>query len=175
MRKLILLATAFAASASPAFAAASAPVTGVVNVTGSVGEKCKFVTASDDLPLGELANADGGLETSVVDGQFRTLSGWCNNSAATLSVKATALTGDQAVTSGAEVSFTDRVNYIASVDANGKNFTDNSNDDVAGAAANVNMFSGDIKVTLTASTADSKKLVAGAYTGKVEVTLSPTV
>jgi len=37
------------------------------------------------------------------------------------------------------------------------------------------MFSGNIAVTLGASTAASKKLVAGDYTGKVEVFLSPTV
>ncbi|MBB4613560.1 hypothetical protein [Novosphingobium taihuense] len=174
MRKLAFLTTA-AALAAVATPALAAPVTGTVNVSGSVAAKCKFVTASADLPLGELADADGGLDASKVDGQTRTLNGWCNNSAATLSVKATALTGDQAVTSGAETAFTDRVNYTASVAANAQTFTDSSTDDLASTATTVNMFSGDIVVTLGASTASSKKLVAGAYSGKVEVTLSPTV
>ncbi len=173
MRKILLAATAAAAlSAVPASAQS---VTGTVNITGSVAAKCKFVTSSQDLPLGELADADGGLDTTKVDGQTRTLTGWCNNSAATLSVKATALTGDQPVTSGAEAAFTDTVNYTASVSANGKSFSDISTDAVASTAANVDMFSGNIAVTLGSSTAASKKLVAGAYTGKVEVFLSPTV
>lgn len=174
MQKLLLVTSvgALMASVVPAVAA---PVTGTVQVSGSVAAKCKFVTASADLPLGELADADGGLDTAKVDGQSRTLSGWCNNSAATLSVKATALTGDQPVTSGSEAAFTDRVDYTASVAANALTFTDVSSDDFASAASTVNMFSGDIVVTLGASSAGSKKLVAGAYSGKVEVTLSPTV
>ena len=79
------------------------------------------------------------------------------------------------MTSGSEAAFTDRVDYTASVAANALTFTDVSSDDFASAASTVNMFSGDIVVTLGASSASSKKLVAGAYSGKVEVTLSPTV
>jgi hypothetical protein len=173
MRTVLVLASgALIAAASPAFAQS---VTGTVNVTGSVAAKCKFVTASADLPLGELANSDGGLDTAKVNSQSATLNGWCNNSAATLSVKATALTGSQAVTGGAETAFTNRVDYTATVSANSASFSDASSDELASADATVNMFSGDVVVTLGSSSAASKKLVAGDYTGKVEVILTPAV
>ncbi|MGV3512409.1 MAG: hypothetical protein ACO1OX_10445 [Novosphingobium sp.] len=173
MRKILVLAASMIAiAATPAMAQS---VTGTVNVTGSVAPKCKFVTATADLPLGELANTDGGLDPAKVDNQTRTLNGWCNNAAATLSVKATALTGDQAVTTGAEAAFTNRIDYTASVTANSASFSDVSTDDLASADATVNMFSGDVVVTLGSSSAASKKLVAGDYTGKVEVTLTPAV
>lgn len=165
-------ALAVAAIATPAFAA---PVTGTVDITGSVAPRCKFTTANAEVVLGELANADGGLNAALVNGNLRTLKGWCNNAAATVSVKATAITGDQAVTTGAEASFTDTVNFTATAVANGQSFTDASTDDVAGLAQNVNMFSGDIEVTLSGADAAGKLLVAGDYTGKVEVILSPTV
>lgn len=165
-------AIVLAAVATPSLAA---PVTGTVDITGSVAPRCKFTTANAEVVLSELANADGGLEASVVNGNPRTLKGWCNNAAATVSVKATAITGDQAVTSGAEGSFTDTVNFTATAVANDQSFTDVSTDDDAGLAQNVDMFSGDIVVTLSGADAAGKLLVAGDYTGKVEVILSPTV
>ncbi len=167
-------AIAVAAVATPSFAA---PVTGTVDITGSVAPRCKFTTANAEVLLGELAdNANGGLNATIVNGNLRTLKGWCNNAAATVSVKATAITGDQPVTSGAEASFTNTINFTATAVANGKPpFTDDSTDADAGLAQNVNMFSGDIEVTLSGADAAGKLLVAGDYTGKVEVILSPTV
>jgi len=174
MRKLLILAVPLALMASPAFAQSA---TGTVSIDGSVAGRCLFTTPSATISLGELALGGAGgtagkLDTTKVDGQTRTLVGWCNSSAATMTVTTTELTNVASAATG----FDNRVDYTATAVANAVNANDSSLTPASGTASAVGLFTGNIVVTLSASsTPNSALLVAGTYTGKVEVTLSPTV
>jgi hypothetical protein len=106
MRKFIILALPVALIASPALA--QTDVTGTVNIDGSVAGRCMFTLPNATISLGEISLASNGkLDTSKVNGKSATLSGWCNNTAATMSVTTTQLTTGTAAATG----FDNRVDY----------------------------------------------------------------
>jgi hypothetical protein len=172
MRKfLILTATTAALAAAPAFAQ---DVTGTVNVTGEVAPRCQFTVDSVVLPLGELAlSSNGELDTAKVDDETANLAGWCNGSSAQIKVEAFPLVGPSFT--GDTAAFTNTVNYTATATANSVSPTDTTTTPGAGTPLSVGIFSGQIQVKLSGSSAASKKLVAGDYTGSVVVTLTPNV
>jgi hypothetical protein len=67
MRALIGAAAALALIG--AASQASAQVTGTVDITGSVGERCEFTVNSATIPLGELSGTGGLLDTAQVNGE----------------------------------------------------------------------------------------------------------
>jgi len=155
-------------------AAHAQTVTGTVSIDGSVANRCALSINSQTISLGEMSlAATGKLDTSKVDGQNRTLVGFCNGSAAAMRVEAQPLlniTSPGAPPSG----FDNRVDYTATANANSVNATDSSVVAGAGTAATVGQFSGNILVTLSASSSPtSGLLVAGTYQGQVLVTLNP--
>jgi hypothetical protein len=172
MKKLLLAGAALAALpvASPALAQS---VDGVVTINANVAPKCLFTTPSGVITIPELAGADGKLAAATVNGQTKTLVGWCNGSSATMQVLATPL--DNAGSGG--TSFDTRINYTASALANAVTATDSTTTvGLPGTAQTVGLFSGGIVVTLSdAASAGGKLLLAGGYTGTVTVTLTPTV
>jgi len=172
MKKTLLLASAVALAgfAAPAMAQS----TGTVSIDGSVADRCLFTTDSQTISAGELAGTDGKLDTSKLDGQNRTLVGWCNGTAATMSVEAQPLLNVD-FTGTLPSGFNDRVDYTATATANSLDATDDSTVAGAGTAVNVGVFSGDVKVALSGSTAGGNLLVAGGYQGQVLVTLTPNV
>lgn len=172
MRKLMILAVPAALAAVPALAQTS-DVTGTVQVSGSVAPRCQFVAPTTvQLELGELAqSANGELDTTKVDGQSKKLNGWCNNASARIWVEAQPLTNT--ASAGTSGSFTNVVDYTATANAGSAAPTDTSAVAGAGTSASLGLFSGEIDVVLSASTAGGKKLVAGSYNGNVIVTLSP--
>lgn len=172
MRKLMILAVPAAFAAVPALAQTS-DVTGTVQVSGSVAPRCQFVAPTTvQLDLGELSlSSDGGLDTTKVNGQSKKLNGWCNGASARIWVEAQPLTNT--ASAGTSGSFTNVVNYTATANAGSAAPTDTSAVGGAGSPVTLGLFSGDIDVVLSASTAGSKKLVAGSYAGNVIVTLSP--
>lgn len=179
-----LIAAALAASASisaPAFAATND--TGTVSVTGTVAGRCLFTTNAETITVGELARSGsdanaGKLDRSVLVNQTKTLVGWCNKTASTMSVTAKPMLG---TTAAPNTSFDSRIDLTASAVANGQTATDGSageaiNSYLAGTAATVGLFAGNVVVTLTgASTPNSGILTQGTYTGSVDVTLAPAV
>jgi hypothetical protein len=174
MRKLLIIAAPLALLASPALAQSA---TGTVAIDGSVAGRCLFTLPNQTISLGELALAGSGstagkLDVSKVNGKSATLIGWCNNTAATMSVTTTELTNPATAATG----FDKRVDYTATAVANTASASDSSLTAGAGSAGTVGMFTGNVVVTLSAaSTPTSGLLVAGAYTGNVVVTLTPTV
>ncbi len=178
MRKLLILAMPLAALGSPALAATtSTSVDGRVDISGTVAGRCLFTLPNETISLGELAisgtgGTAGKLDVSKVNGQSRTLTGWCNNAAATMTVKTTELTNLAPTATG----FDNRVDYTATAVANSVSASDSSTTAAAGAPSTVGMFSGNIVVTLSgASTPNNGLLVAGNYSGNVVVTLAPTI
>lgn len=171
MRKLMIL-TALPAmlAASPAFAQ---DATGTVFIDGSVAGRCTFTLPSVTLSLGELSLASNGkLDVSKVNGKNATLTGWCNNTAATMSVTTTQLTTGTAAPAG----FDNRVDYTGTAVANAASASDSSLVAGAGTPSTVGLFTGNIVVTLSAASSPTSGLmVAGGYTGNVVVTLTPTI
>lgn len=174
MRKLLILAAPFVALASPALAQSS---TGTVDINGSVAGRCLFTVPNQTISLGELAlggtgSTAGKLDVTRVNGQSRTLVGWCNNTAATMSVTTTQLTNPATTVAG----FDNRIDYTATAVANSISASDSSLVAGAGTASTVGMFTGNVVVTLSAASSPTNGLlVAGSYTGNVIVTLTPTI
>ncbi|MFM5950931.1 MAG: hypothetical protein ACKOPM_17155 [Novosphingobium sp.] len=157
--------------ASPAFAQ-STTATGTVSIDGTVTGRCSFTLPNATLSLGELSLASNGkLDTSKVNGKQATLTGWCNNTAATMAVTTTQLTTGTAAPTG----FDNRVDYTATAVANSASASDSSLAAGSGPTSTVGLFTGNIVVTLSgASSPNNGLMVAGGYTGNVVVTLTPT-
>lgn len=171
MRKLILLSGPLALLASPAMAQTA--VDGTVNINGSVAGRCMFTVPNKTISLGEISLASNGkLDVSKVNGKSETLTGWCNNTTASMTVTSSPLLNGTTAPTG----FDNRVDYTATAVTGSTSANDTSVTAGAGAASNVGLFTGDIVVTLSnASSPTSGLMVAGGYSGNVVVTLTPTV
>ena len=182
MKKLTIALAALASTtlASPALAVTpTGDSTGTVSIDGSVAGRCLFTTPSETISLGELSlggvDTDAGkLDADKIDDESRTLVGWCNNTAATMTVEAKAIENVDFLTTP-PTGFARVINYTADADANSVNASDSSTSAGAGSSANVGMFTGNVVVTLSESSAGGNLLVAGDYEGEVIVTLSPAV
>lgn len=172
MRKLLVFSAPLALVASPALAQ-STDVTGTVSIDGSVAGRCMFTVPNKTISLGEISLVSNGkLDVSKVNGRSETLTGWCNNTTASMTVTATELTNATAAPTG----FDNRVNYTATAVTGSTSATDTSVTAGAGAPSSVGLFTGDIVVTLSgASSPNNALMVAGTYNGNVVVTLTPTV
>lgn len=172
MRKLMILALPAVLAASPALAQ-SADVSGTISIDGSVSGRCMFTLPNKTISLGELSlSSTGKLDVSKVNGRSETLTGWCNNTAATMTVTTTQLT----TPTGAPSGFDNRVDYTATATTGSVSANDTSVTAGAGAASTVGLFNGTITVVLSAaSTPNNALMVAGNYTGNVVVTLTPSI
>ena len=173
MRISILIASLALPLAAGAANAQTA--TGTVAIDGTVANRCSLSINSATISLGEMSQpADGKLNASVVNGQNRTLTGFCNGATARISVEAQPLLNPAAAASG----FDNRVDYTATAVANSVSATDSSlaASPGAGTSVAVGAFTGNIVVTLSAaSSPNNGVLVAGGYNGQVLVTLTPNV
>jgi hypothetical protein len=172
MRKILALAVPAVLIASPALAQTSG-VNGTVTIDGTVAGRCMFTIPNKTISLGEISLAsDGKLDVSKVNGRNETLTGWCNNTSASMAVTATELTN----TATAPTGFDNRVNYTATAVTGAISAADSSVTAGAGSPSTVGLFTGDIVVTLSnASSPTNGLMVAGTYNGNVVVTLTPTV
>lgn len=175
MRKLILASAVLAAAtATPVLAQTT---TGTVTIDGSVAPRCLFTTSNAVINAGELAltgtgASAGKLDASKLDGQSRTLVGWCNGTASSMSVEALPVV-NTTVTSAPPAGFDRVVNYTATATANSVNAADSSIVAGAGSPSTVGLFTGNVTVTLSgSSTPGAGLLVAGAYQGETRVTLA---
>ncbi|MFM5947771.1 MAG: hypothetical protein ACKOPM_00870 [Novosphingobium sp.] len=172
MRSLMILAVPAVLAASPALAQ-SAPVNGQVDITGEVAGRCMFTLPNKTISLGELSlSSTGKLDVSKVNGRSETLTGWCNNTAASMTVTTTQLTNATAAPAG----FDNRVDYTATATTGAVSANDTSLTAGVGSPSTVGLFNGTINVVLSAASSPNNGLmVAGNYTGNVVVTLTPTV
>lgn len=174
MRGSLILAAALALPFA-AGAAHGQSATGTVSIDGTVTNRCSLSISSQTISLGEMSNpADGKLNAAVVNGQNRTLTGFCNGATARMTVEAQPLLNPAAAAAG----FDNRVDYTATAVANAASANDSSlaASPGAGTSVAVGQFTGNIVVTLSAaSSPTSGVLVAGGYNGQVLVTLAPNV
>lgn len=173
--KKLLLPLAVLGIAVPAMASAvPANVTGTVTIDGSVAPRCQFTTGTATITIPELSDTSTGvLDPTTVAGKNANLVGWCNGTKSTMTANATSLTNGTTPPPG----FSNQVDFTATATANGQSSIDSdSTDGLAGTTAMVGIFSGNINVALSAAAThggSTLKLVAGAYTGSVLVTLAP--
>jgi hypothetical protein len=175
MRVIIAAAAALAVWAAPSQSTAQA--TGTVDIMGSVGERCEFTIDSAVIALGELSGTAGLLDASQVNGASETLNGWCNGAAAEMTVEANALE-NLSYLAAPPAGFERLVNFTATATATPSGGPVSANDSSAtlgaGSPAVVGVFSSAIDVVLSAAaTPGGGKLIAGAYAGSVDVTLTP--
>ncbi len=177
MRNAYLIAAPLALLAMPVMAQSS---TGTVTIDGAVAPRCLFTTPSAAITIPELsvqgsgANA-GKLDVATVNGQSRTLVGWCNGTPSSMSVQSFPLM-NTSFTAAPPAGFDRRVDYTASAAANAVTATDSSISVGSDNSVGVNLFTGNVVVTLgSASSPTNGLLVAGNYSGRVEVTLSPVI
>lgn len=194
MKKSLMIGAAVASAL--AVPAGAQTVTGTINITGTVASKCAVVgggsatTFTDNVNLGELAQANGTLEASgTLAARFLGAGGAapafrvvCNSATPRVAVDATELTTAGAVGAG----YTNRIDYTAHVTvaraAGGTVTFDNATTAgasapttvggaISGAAGNNVTVTADNFVTTAGPTA---LLVAGTYNGQIAVTITPS-
>jgi hypothetical protein len=195
MKKILMIGAAVASAL--AVPAGAQTVTGTINITGQVTSKCAVVggastsTFTDNVNLGELAQANGTLEASgTLAARFlSTNSGAvpafrvvCNSATPAVAVDATELTTTGTVGAG----YTNRIDYVAHVTVakatGGSTTVDNATTAGATAATPVgSAISGapGNNVTVTADNfttpgGAATLLVAGTYNGQIAVTITPS-
>ena len=172
MRAIVGVVAALAVMGAASQAAAQ--VTGTVDITGSVEERCEFTIDSGLIALGELSGTGGTLDVSQVNGESETLNGWCNGTAAEMTVESNAIENVDYL-GAPPAGFERLVNYTATATASTGSANDSSTTLGAGSPTVVGVFSSDISVVLSAAaTPGGGKLIAGDYEGSVDVTLTPS-
>lgn len=160
MKKLLMAAAAASAlAAAPALAATTADYA----VTGSVAAVCS-VTATGTVAFGALTSGTGAYTNSGTSTEATDSSAYCNQAATTVEITHTNLS--TTTTGTIPSTFTNTVVITPVVTTDGPTLT---GDKAAGTA--IGAFSL-LKVKATAAT-PSLKLIAGAYTGSITITLSP--
>ena len=193
MNKFTKLALAAVSTLTVACPAAAQTVNGTVNITGSVAPKCLVLPGAGNsfgtlVALGELAQADGRLATDLAS-RFSSIGGAgliarvvCTSANPTVAVDTLEITS----TTPAVAGYANRIDFAArvavSVTPSG---TDVIRNDSRNAATGPTALSGRLanngngNITITADTfgtADTNDLlVAGSYTGRIDIIIAPGV
>ncbi|MEN3748255.1 hypothetical protein TPR58_13850 [Sphingomonas sp. HF-S3] len=183
MKKLVLaaLVVGSAFAAAPAFAQAS----GSVDVSGTVSARCSAITPiNGSITLGELAKSDGTVDpafSSNTGGLTRNFTIKCNGANPKVSVDAKPLVN--AASGPSPNGYTSTVHYTATVVALGAGggSTSVSDQSLSSGATSGQIgdrlaaVSNNLSLTVGSGlTTDSNAMLdAGAYAGKVEITVAP--
>lgn len=190
MKKIALIAmTVAAAIATPAMAQTT-DVTGTINITGSVAPKCFVIgeavgsTFTANVPMGELAQADGTLKDSTtLSNTFASVGGaaldarvLCTSATPSVSVKAEPLVNTVAAPTGYDNTVDYRADVAFSlVGGTTQNVNDPSTDAVATTdtlSARLNGTGTNVRVR-TSNWSATGTLVSGSYAGKITVVIAP--
>jgi hypothetical protein len=192
VNKFMLMALGAGSMIALAAPAAAQTVTGTINITGSVANKCSVLPGSGStfggtVALGELAQADGTMATDLATRfnaaanaaqlNFRVV---CNTANPTVAVDATPLTTAGAAPTG----YASRIDYAAHVAvALTPSGTDTFSNDSRNAASAATATSariannGSNNVSVTADTfgtaALTDLLTSGSYTGNISIVIAP--
>jgi opacity protein-like surface antigen len=195
MNKILLTALAAASALAIATPAAAQDVTGTVNITGSVGEKCMVTgdgpassSFTTTVALGELSQADGTMRTDLATSfdaggtggstmDFRVV---CTTAAPEITVDADPIVAEN-VTSPPS-GYANTIDYVAHVQfdlvASGSQTVDNDTQ----AASTVEVLTDrlatgadNVHITATGFTTGTNDeiLVADSYTGIINITIAP--
>lgn len=193
MNKFTRLALATLSMLAIASPAAAQTVSGTVNITGSVAPKCLVLPGAGNsfgtlIALGELAQADGRLATDL-SSRFSSIGGTgltarvvCTSANPTVSVDTLEITSSTPATTG----YANRIDFAArvalSVTPSGiDTISNDSRDTATGPTALTGRLAnnGNSNITITADTfgtpVATDLLVAGSYTGRIDIVIAPGV
>lgn len=184
MNRLATGAIALLAVAVSNMASAAGSVMGSVGIDGTVADRCVFTSTNVVLNIGEMINTSGPsgsiglLDPSRVNSQTAVLSGLCNGTSATMSVRAFPMLNTSFAATPPS-GFSKRVDFTATAQVQtNSGVVSVSNDTVSAAASvpqTVGVFANDIDVSFSnAAAVNNALLIAGSYEGSVVVTLSPS-
>lgn len=193
VNKFMLMALGAGSMIAIAAPAAAQTVTGTVNITGSVADKCSVQPGSGNtfggtVALGELAQADGTMATDLASRfnapansaqlNFHVV---CNTAKATVAVDATELTTGGGT---AAAGYAARIDYAAHVAVSlatpaTQTFSNDSRNAASAAAATTDRLANSASnVSITADTFGtanlSDLLVSGSYTGNISIVIAPS-
>lgn len=156
-------------------AAMAEPAQGTVSLSATATARCGFTDGGQDtnLPLGELTQADGRLDTSKVNGKTASLGGWCSGAGSTISINAGRISR-VLLPSSLPSDFSAQIDYQAAVTINGQTAQSQSN--VGGSSpVVVGPFAGNITVAMnnaqTVGGANRFLVAGGTYFGQVQITI----
>jgi hypothetical protein len=199
MKKILLTALAAASALAIAAPAAAQDVTGTVNITGSVGEKC-LVTEGGDGPasssftanvdLGDLSTSAGVLRSDLATAfnaggtgganlEFRVV---CTTATPQITVDADPIVASTAT--APDPTYADTIDYVAHVTFNlvagGPQTVDNDTTDTpTSEALTARLAAAPDNVVITASdfttgTGNEILVADDTYTGIIKITIAPT-
>lgn len=169
LKQVLFASAALALLAAPSMAVTDGSASQSVTVSASVAAKCSITTNITAIDLGEVADADGTAKATATLVSLSNTSAWCNGAKNTLSVVASPLLN---TTTTAGTGFTARLDYklaygsFPAVDS----VVGSASAPVAGPFSIAGTGNGTVTPIKTAD-----KLVAGAYSGTVVLTLAPGV
>jgi hypothetical protein len=169
------LLSAGAALAQPA----PTDVTGDVGIGGVVTPRCGFNSTDVTINIGEMSFTSGPsasiakFNPTTLNSRSTTLNGFCTGANATMTVQAHPMLNTSFV--GAPPSgFDDRVDFTATATEGVVSASASSTSGSPGAPSTVGVFANDIVVSFSNSaTPGGGRLIAGPYTGSVDVVLTP--
>jgi type 1 fimbria pilin len=173
-KHVLIIGSLLAVSASPALSQSIGVAVGTVDIRGTVGSRCQVVAPdTKTINVGEMTGNSGILDPTVINNRAETLSVWCNQASASMEVEALPLLNTASVGTG----FTNRIDYTATATIggiSGPTANDTSTTSAVGAPTPIGLSSGTINVVLSnAASNGGPLLIAGAYSGRVLVTLRP--
>jgi hypothetical protein len=191
MNKYLIAALGAGTMLTIAAPASAQTVTGTVNITGSVANKCAVIpgsgsTFTSTVALGELAQADGTMATDLATRfnasgpatlAFRVV---CNTSNPTIAVDSTQLTTSGAASTGYAARIDYNANVAVALSPSGSTTVSNDSRNAPTAATPAGgplANTGGANVTITADTfgtaSPTDLLVAGSYTGNISIVIAP--
>jgi hypothetical protein len=179
MRKALLTSTILSLALLTAGVADAQSVAGAVGLNGSVAARCQFTTDNAVLNIGEMSVTTGSgsslgtFNHTTLDGKSAVLNGWCNGTGATMTVQAFPML-NTGFTGSPPSGFDDRVDFTATAVENAASASASSLNATPGTPSTVGVFNSNITVSFSNSaTPGGGKMIAGPYTGTVNVTLAP--
>lgn len=174
--RLVGAALAFIAAGGVAFAASGALAqdTDTITVQTTVAAYCSSLDPleANALALGELVGVTGFLNEDFAGTSTATVAGYYCNAPATVTLDAEPLIRTPSVTVSDTASFTDRVDYVASL-AWGSIAETNSSTAAANTFSTTAPTSGDMTITVADPVANgNRRPIAGAYEGSVVITIA---
>lgn len=171
--KTHLLCAALALGLAATASAAAAQDSDTITINSTVSKYCQSLGTPSPIALGELVDGVGFVVTSFAGTNSSSVASYYCNAPATISLAATPLTQAAGSAILDPSSFTNRIDYVASLgwdNVNGSvNTLSGTPSSIVSSEANI----GNLVVTVTdPDTAGNKRPIAGNYAGAVTVTVT---
>ncbi|MDO9337890.1 MAG: hypothetical protein Q7T61_15955 [Caulobacter sp.] len=172
--KTHLLCAALALGLAATASAAAAQDSETITINSTVSKYCKSLGTPSPIALGELVDGVGFVVTSFAPGtNSSSVANYYCNAPATISLAATPLTQAAGSAILDPSSFTNRIDYLASLSWDNVSGSVNTLTGTPSSITSAEANTGNLTVTVTApDTAGNKRPISGNYAGAVTVTVT---